>query len=230
MSLPDLSKLVAEQFAAIVTSGAIEKMIETHLSKSIDTILKEQLHSFSDFGKAVEERVTNALQVAELKNLPNYGQLVSTIIARNVDQQLHGEWAKKLESEIAAMFVKPPAEIGLDELVEKFKEHARENAFGDLADSITLHLESSSYGYWHVAMDQDDGKDKYQCDVRFQVNKEGAIFGLHLDDNDMKKQLFVGPFDAFERLIFSMYVNGTKVRIERDAGADDFDLSLHDED
>lgn len=230
MSLPDLSKVVADQFEALSASGAIEKMIETHLSESINTILKEQLRSYSDFGKGLAERVAGAIKIADVNDLPHYGQFVSGIIARNVDHQLHGEWAKKLESDIASMFVEAPAEIKLDDLIEKYKKHVRENAFSETGDSITLHLEASSYGYWAVAMDKDAGTEKYRCALRFQVNKEGEMFALHLDDEEMKKQLFVGPFDEFERLIFRMYVTGTKIRIAPHSDVHDFDLSLRNDD
>ncbi|MFM0608698.1 hypothetical protein PQR05_29630 [Paraburkholderia sediminicola] len=230
MSLPDLSKAVSDQFDAIVASGAINTMIETHLTKTIDDILKDQLRGYSDFGKAVKERVEQALQVADLKDLPNYGQFVCNIIAKNVDSQLHGAWAKKLEADVAAMFIDPPAEIALEDLIEKFKTHVRKNAFGELDHRMTLHLEESRGGYWVVAMDKERGKERYRCDLRFQINAEGGMFGLHLDGEDLKKTLFVGPFDEFERLIFRMYVQGTKVLIPSGSDVGDFDLSLHEDD
>jgi hypothetical protein len=230
MSLPDLSKAVSDHFAAIVASGAINTMIETHLTKTIDDILKEQLRGYSDFGKAVKERVEEALQVADLKDLPNYGQFVCNIIAKNVDHQLHGEWAKKLEADVAAMFIDAPAEITLEDLIEKFKKHVRDNAYGDMDHRMTLHLQESSGGYWQVAMDKSHGTEKYRCELRFQINPEGEMFCLHVDGEDLKKNLFIGPFDAFERLLFRMYVQGTKVRIESGSDAHDFNLSLHDDD
>lgn len=228
--LPDLSALVAHQFAALVASGSIEKMIETHLSKSIDEILKSELKDWSDFGKALTEKVKAALQIGSLRDLPNYGQFISTIIAKNVDSQLHGAYAKKLAEDVAAMFVEPPAEITLEQFIEDFKQHVRKNAFGETDHSMTLHIEHSNSSTV-IAMDKDSGKERYRCAIRFQVWREDQhIFGLNIGHEDMKKDLFVGPFNEFERKLFRMYVQGTKFIVEPDADRHDFDLTLHDYD
>jgi len=230
MFLPDLHKVVSDQFAAIVESGTIQTMIEKHLSESINEILKEQLRSYGAFGKTIKPLVEQALQIDDLRELPSYGQFMCNIIRKNVDQQLHGEYAKKLADDIAALFMDAPAEIAFEDLIEKFKEHTKNSAFSELDYRMTLHLEYSQYGSWYVAMDKEDGKEKYRCALRFHVNKEGEMFALTIDDSDMKKDLFIGPFNEFERLLFRMYVQGTKVRIEPHSEPHDFSLQYtHDD-
>ena len=230
MSLPDLSQAVADKFNEIVASGAIEKMLGEHLEATINTILKEQFRTYGAFGKALEPKIEEALQIADLKDLPKYGVFIQNIVRKNVDSQLHGAYMQKLESDIAELFIEPPAEYSLEQLVEDFKKHVREHAYSELDARMTLILEASSYGFWHVEMDKDEDKDKYHCAVRFAVNKEGVIYSLSIDGDDMKKDLFVGPFDSFERFLFRMYVMGTKLVIPAHTEAHDFDLSLRADD
>lgn len=229
MSLPDLSKAVAEQFAAIVESGAIQTMIEKHLSDSISTILKEQLRTYSDFGKALESKVKAALTVEDLRDLPNYGHFLSSIIAKNVDQQLHGAYAVKLAEDVATLFKDAPAEITLDAFIDLFKQHARDNPVRDLGYRITLHLKEWDSGGFVVHMDEDEDKRQHDCDLQFQVTSAGKIFALKFKDSDVAKNLFIGGMDNFERALFRMYVQGTTFRIEPGSDRQDFDLSLRDD-
>lgn len=228
--LPDLSALVAAQFSALAASGAIEKMIETQLSKTIEDVLKDQLRSYSDFGKAVRENVEAALKIGDLEKLPNYGEFVGGIIAKNVDYQLHGAWAQKLEADIKELFIDAPESITLETLVEAFKKHVCDDIYRQREDSMTLHLGETTYGSRHVYMDRESDKEKYQCAIRFLVREDGSVFALTLDDQKVGKDLFIGSLDAFERLLMRIYVIGSKVIVHPDATVDDFELSYSNDD
>lgn len=232
MSMPDLSKLVSDSFARIVASGAVEKAVENQLEKTIEGIINDQLRSHSDFGSALKEKVKAALQVNDdHMHLPSYGDLIQKIITRAVDAQVHGEYAKKLEANIASLLTEAPAEITLDKLIEDFKEYVKDRLCGDHDDRISLHIEESSSvsgGYWLVAMDKSSRKERYSCEIRFQVKPDGEIFGLQVEGADMTKKLFVGLYN-FERDLYRMYASGTKLKIEPGTSADDFSTSMRDD-
>lgn len=228
--LPDLAEIVRRQFEAVAASGVVERMVEERLTKTIEDVLKEQLRDWSDFGKALSEKVKGSLQIADMKDLPNYGQFMSNIIAKNVDRQLHGKYAAQLAKDVEELFVDAPAEITLADLIAAFKEHITKDVYREHDDEISLHMEFS-YGSWWIALDKSSGKGKYQCDMRFMVMRDtGKVFALYLDGSEIKKEIFVGPFDNFERLLMRIYVMGTKVIIEEGASEHDFDLSLRDYD
>ncbi len=227
--LPDLSTLVSQQFAALVDSGRISEMIETHLSKAVEDVLKDELRAYSKFGEAVKEKVKEALQVSALKDLPSYGEFIGNIIARNVDSQLHGAYAAKLAEDVKAMFVEPPAEITLEEFIADYKDYVRRNTYGALDPEMSLHIKRSGSSV-SVSIDRASRKEWHRCEIRFQVwFEDGRIFGLHIDGHELNKELFIGPFDEFERKLFHMYVQGTRFIVPRDADSCDFDLSLHDD-
>jgi hypothetical protein len=230
MSLPDLSKVFAEQFETIVASGAIQNMIAEQLKKTVDTVLKSQIESYSEFGNALKEKVKAALLIDDLRDLPNYGHFISGIIAKNVDQQLHGAYAAKLAEDIQTLFKDAPAEYTLEQLIEDFKKHITGRMFREHDHRMTLRLKEWDCGGFVVEMDQSANADRFSCDLSFQVNKEGEIFALKLKKSDVSKDLFIGGLDAFERAIFRMYVQGTKLVIEPGTTESDFSLYYGDDD
>ncbi|KVT92676.1 hypothetical protein WK60_13885 [Burkholderia ubonensis] len=231
MSLPDLSQAVETAFANVVASGAIEKAIEANLEATITSILKDQLKSYGDFGKQLTEKVNAAMQIdLDRMDLPTYGHFIEKVIARAVDAQLQGDVAKKIEAHMTALLADAPQEMTLEQIVADFKVHVKDRAYGgDVDHSISLHVTQTGYGYWHIAMDKDSGTDEYRCSFRIGINDAGEIYSLRIADEDVNKELFIRPAKGFERNLYRMFVSGTKIKIEPDTTAYDFDLSMYED-
>ncbi|WP_321946604.1 hypothetical protein [Paraburkholderia sp. J10-1] len=231
MTYPDLSNAVESAFANIVASGAIEKAIEAQLEKTVTAVINNNLERYGDFGKKLAEKVGAAMDIdVERMDLPSYAHFIEKIIARTVDAQLTGDVARKIEAHMAALLADAPTEITLDRLVEDFKQHVKDRAYGgDIDHEITLHVEEASYGYWYVAMDKDHSVEKYRCAFRMGVNEQGEIYSLSIGKEDVNKELFIHPARGFERDLYRMFVSGTIVRIEPGTSHHDFNLSMHDD-
>lgn len=227
-----MQKAVEAAFARIVADGAIEKAIEKQLQETISNIVSSHLREYGDFGKALKDQLGKALHVdLSRTDLPGYGDFILKIVRGQVDNHLMGEAAKKIEANLAALLADPPAEITIDKLVEDFKEHVkRRNYGGELDHEITLHVECTDYGFWHIAMDKDSGEGQYQCEVRIGVDKDGSIYQLVLGEENMDKKLFIREPSGFERDMYRAFVGGTRIVIPEGAAAYDFDKSLRDYD
>jgi hypothetical protein len=225
--MQDLQNAIAASFDKIASAGKIEEMIEKQLTETIGGIIKDSLRSYSDFGKALEEKVKAAVNV-DLRNLelPGYNDVILKIIERQVAGQLEGSIAKNVEKQISELLAPPPAEIKLSELLNEFIKSKSQDAaclcYG--RERISLHIERSDAvaGYVGIYFDEKDGVSKYSCNIQLNVTDDGSVFGIKINEHDPKKTLFVGPLFGFERRLFQLYAAGTKLIVDGDS-EDDFD-------
>lgn len=211
--MKELKQAVSDAFDKIVASGTIEQAIEKKLTETITSAIDEQLRSYSDFGKTIKDQVSKALAVdLSVAGLPTYGHLVTEIIRRRVDASLQGEFAAQLEKDIAELLAPAPAEITLEALIEEFiKEHED----GREGEKFTLLIENEGRGFAYVALDKEEGTDKYSCDYRIGVH-DGKVYTLNFGRQDVQKALFVGPLGGFEKLLFQLFSAKSKLVIPAD--------------
>jgi hypothetical protein len=217
--MQELQQAVANAFANVVAAGTIEKAIEEKLSKTITSIIDDELRSYSDFGKSLHEHVKASMAV-DFSNLglPGYNDLILKIVRRQVEAQVNATIAAQIEPQLTELLSPAPAEITLTQLIAEFIKD-RSDYHGcscDSPDQITLIVEGSESvdGYHHIYLDEEEGKSKYSCAIQIATNKESEVYSLKIDDRDPKKALFVGPLYNFERRVFQMYAAGTKLIVD----------------
>ena len=219
--MTDITKAVSDAFDRIIASGAIEKAIEENLTKTINETIRDQLRTYSEFGKKLDEAIKAAMQVDfSHLGLAGYNDLILKIVRAQVDAGINTVLAQQVEEQMNALLMPAPAEIKLSKLVADFIEHSKSDysCSCDGPTQISLHVDESSYGSRWVSMDKDEGKSQYQCSIRFGVHEEdGKIFALRIDGVEAGKTLFVGPIYNFERDLFQMYAAGTKLIIDAEA-------------
>jgi hypothetical protein len=222
--MEQLDRVVATAFSKIAESGAIEAAIEKQLTDTISSIIKEQMRSYSDFGKALEEQVKASLQVdfSTLK-LPGYNDFILKIVRAQVDANVNNQVAAQVEAQMKDLLVSAPAEITLTKLVEDFIECKPDGCSCDGSDQTTLHLDEQRHGSRWVRLDKNAHKSEYECEISFLVTVEtGKIGALRVGKREVDKTLFIGSIYGFERDLFQMYAAGTKLII--DAEPDDISL------
>ncbi len=219
--MQDLQNAVNTAFASIVQSGAIQLTIEKKLLATVESIIDNELRSYSDFGQALSKQVKSALQV-DFSNLglPGYNDLILKIIRSQVAQQLEGQLTSQVEAQMKELLAPAPSEIKLSELVADFIKHNSERYDRHQIDSegITLIVEedrSHSTVFHHVYLDKEEGKDKYQCSYQIDVI-DGRVYRVQIDRVDPDKKLFAGPFYDFGRQVFQLYAAGTKLIVDGD--------------
>ena len=221
--MEDLKTAVSTAFANVVASGAIEQAIEKQLASTIGDLIKHELREYSDFGKAIKERVQQAVCVnLGQMDLPSYNDLILQIIRRQVDGIMQSEAAQQLESNMTKLLEQAPAEITLQKLIEEFIEANKENKEGQ---DFTLLIERK-WGSTYICLDEDAGKSEYSCDFRLAIDKDGKVYSLILGAKDVAKTLFMGPFYGFERTLFQLYTAKSKVIVPADAEPHDFETSF----
>lgn len=218
-----LKNAVAAAFDKVVASGAIETAIETKLNETISSAISEHLRSYSDFGKELKEKVSQAIGI-NLKDmdLPSYGDLVLNIIRRQLDAQMESDFAKRLEANMAALLAPAPAEITVEAIIEAFIKTYGEDKAGE---DFTLLIETKHTGFTYISLDKESDTSEYSCDFRIGIHN-GEVFSLALNGDDTKKKLFIGPLRDFEKLLFQLHTAKTKVIMPADISADDYPRSF----
>ena len=225
--MEQLQQAISTAFANIAASGAIEQEIEAQLTKTVKTIITEELRSFSPFGESLKEHIAKALQVnfSEL-GLPGYNDFILKIVRNQVDAYVNNSLAIQVERQLAKLLEPAPAQIKLTELVKSFIESNAERYDCSCAHGparITLHIEPTEYGSRWVRLDKEPGKDKYECEISFLVTTEnGRVSALRIGRQDVTKTLFVGLY-GFERKLFQMHAAGTKLIID----AEEYDINTN---
>lgn len=211
--MDDLKSAVSTAFSNVVASGAIEQAIEKQLADTISSLIQAQLRDYSDFGKAIKERVQQAVCVnLDRMDLPTYNDLILQIIRRQVDGVMHSDVAKQIEANMAKLLERAPASITLEKLVEDFIDAHKEDREGQ---DFTLLIERK-YGSTYVCLDVESGKSGYQCDFRLGIGPDGDVYHLAFGGKEVSKSLFMGPFYGFERTLFQLYAAKTKLIVEAD--------------
>ena len=221
--MQELQNAVANAFANILSAGVIEQEIEERLTKTITSILDEQLRSYSDFGKALGDHVKQAMQVDfDHLGLPGYNDLILKTIRHQVNQLADDSIAKHVEEQMRELLSPAPAEIKLSQLVAEFikDKHDDYSCSCDGPERIALFVVGSRsggpVGYHNIYLDKDEDKSQYSCAIRIATDEDGRVYSLKIDEVDPKKTLFIGPLWNFERRLFQMYAAGTKLIVDGD--------------
>lgn len=217
--MDDLKSAVSTAFSNVVASGAIEQAIEKQLASTISSLIQNELREYGDFGKAIKERVQQAVGVnLDRMDLPSYNDLILQIIRRQLDGAMHSEAAKQIEANMAKLLERAPASITLEKLVEDFIDAHKEDRAGQ---DFTL-LIDRKYRTTYVCLDVESGKSEYQCDFRLGVSSDGEVYHLAFGGKEVSKSLFMGPFYGFERALFQLYSAKTKLIVAADDDAHNY--------
>lgn len=228
-----LEQVVADSFAKLIAAGTIEAAIEKKLAECVTSAIDDGMRSYGEFGKQIKEHVSKALQVNfENLTLPSYNDFILKIIRKNIEANMNSAVTAKMAQDLAEMMTPAaPESVTLEKLIAQFIKYETEEDGSNAGDKISFHLEESQHGFRYVYFDKDSNREKHRCDYRIGVDdKDGRIFTMTIDRKDISKTLFVGQLYDFERTLFQMYTAGTKLIIEQDAHADDFDLHFPERD
>ena len=218
--MDQLKEAVAAAFDKVVASGAIEEAIHKQIGAAVTAGINEHLRDYSDFGKALKAKIGTLIEVdLDTIDLPSYRQLVGDIIKKRVGAVMSAEFTEK------------PATITLQALLDEFIESKKDawNAHQLRGEKFTLNINRSENcdGYVDVSIDEDPNQGRHSsCAIHLRIRGDGEVWALSLGGADIKNKIFVGPLFNFEKRLFQMYTAKTRLIIDADAEADDFETTF----
>ena len=218
--MTDISTAVETAMANLVGSGRIEKAIEETLARTISDCIDQHMRSYSEFGKAISEKVKAAIG-ADLGriSLPEYHAIVLELVSRKLHEFIKDQGTKQFEEMLGELLEPAPPEIKLSQIVTDFKDWVADRYdYEDRSDSeITVILEEPEYSFsttrW-VYLDKDANKRKYDCEFAFLIAADGRVSAIRCKGKNAKEDLFLGGYYGFERTLFKLHVGATTVIVD----------------
>ncbi|MFH7526517.1 hypothetical protein AB2J22_13305 [Aeromonas sp. A5] len=224
---------VQDMFGAVlqqkIQSGALEQALSKYADKLIDDCAQDVLRSYSDVGKAVKDALTKAImpQIDSITDFPSYHDFVTKRLRMAAQEFYDQRLAEVLDKEIQEIMSEIPEEITLSWVLDVVRESITFCSEGDHVDEeMTLIIEGASCGYLHIYIGKESGMDKYRCEYQIDLNKDGCIYSMKIDEDDVKRKKCVGPFYGAERKLMAAYAMKSKVNLDQGECPHSYDLVI----
>lgn len=203
--MKELNDLIVARMNNMTESGAIEKMIDAQLQESVKGILKDSLRSYSDFGKAVTEKLEASLAGAVSKvSLPEYNHFISTAVVDCVSAHMSEQVVAGIQEQIGEILQPVPKEIAGEEFLSKlgrFFDHDSEGVdfedgpyilpeWGMNSDATAVYMKVEGRfkvtfydhykkGNWHIGYIEDESERHITADLGGATHAMGVIGYLY---------------------------------------------------
>ena len=185
--MKELNDLIITRMKNMTESGAIQKLIDKQLEDSVTDILKDSLRSYSDFGKAIKEKLSESLACAvETVTFPEYNKFVSDAVTECVSAHMNAEVVAGIQEQIKKVLQPVPKEItGLKFLSElgRFFDHS--------SDGVELEYGPCILPMWNMGCDDKAVymivKDRFE--VTFYDHKKNGNWRIGYIEDDSERHI-----------------------------------------
>lgn len=221
-SIDPSSATVQAMFGAVlqqkIQSGALEEALGKYADKLIDSCAEDVLKSYGDVGKAIKESLAKAItpHLEDLADFPTYHDFVAKRLRMAASNFYDQRLAEVLDRELAEIMGEMPQEIALSWVVDVVRKSIIGHGGGDhVGEYMTLIIEDSSFGYRSIYIGKEAEMEKYHCEYRLDIDKEGCIYSMKIDGDDLKTKKCAGPFYSAERKLMAAYAMKAKVTLDK---------------
>ncbi len=221
----NLSLIVQEKLDGLISSGAVDKIIETQLSKTIEKIMSDVFSEYSEFGKQLKDVFSKKLGLSlNAINVDTYSAMVCKVIEDTLNATPLAGAAEKIKKQVSQVLeLLDKKEWRLSEIISKF----RGGLFGDNR-KVKFNAEESSYGSTYIMIGEDDGIDRRhnEYDYTIYADKNKRIFsvsakGVKLDPTIEKPH-------RNEVFLMQLWANECTIIIDEDESEYECDPRYHD--
>jgi|GEM_PF-1543851 len=206
----ELTSFIMAEVQRQTSQDAMRALVEKKIGECVKDAVERAMASYGNVGKQIRDAVETSLSIGDRVDVPAYGTMVLAVLRAKMDEVLGEHINNHLASEIADILKIAPKELKLSDLVEAMIEDI--DAGERYGTHITLIAEASESvdGYWHVYLDEEEGRRKYDCAVQIAVDSNGKIYSLKCGGRDAKGTIIMGPLHGYQKMIFSAYACGSK--------------------
>ena len=203
--MKELNDLIIARMNNMTESGAIQKLIDKQLEDSVTDILKDSLRSYSDFGKAIKEKLSESLAGAvEKVTFPEYNKFISDAVVECVSSHMGAEVVAGIQEQLKGILQPVPKEITgekfLSELWDFFDHSSDGVKFDDGpyilpewsmdSDETAVYMkvedqfkvsfyDHKKSGNWYIGYIEDDSERHITADLGGATHTYGVIGYLY---------------------------------------------------
>lgn len=208
----DFLKLINAEAEKFAKSGKMETIIATEIESMAKGVIGDVFRSYGSFAKGLEKHIQDNLNVnfKEL-GIDGYNKLVLEVLKQQIEGNLMEVGKARIEEQMTELLSNVPGEVKVSELIEDFvKQNKEDEEYPDYAhENMTILVEEED-DFLYVSLDEEEGKSKYSCDVRYSIYKD-KIFSLTFGGKDVEKTVFLGNLHGFEKKLFHLWAGKATV-------------------
>ena len=213
MSIADqtLADLITAEVQRQTNSDTIKQLVEKKIGDIICSAVESSMRSYGNVGKQIEQIVADSLVINDKIDVPAYGQMVMALLRNKMDETLSTLVNERLSAEINDILQIAPKEIKITDIVQQMIDGLEmSERYGS---QITCIIEESSYSKdsYHIYLDTEEDKRKYDCSTRLYATNGGTIHSLLIDKKDASKTIVMGSLWGWEKSLFAAYCSGSKL-------------------
>lgn len=223
--MTDLAKIITDSVSAIASPEIIREKVDKAVDKLVTAIITDELRSYGEISKTIKEALKESLQVTDL-NLPSYSTMITQMLRTQIEAQVSPLIAGALAKDMEDILSLAPKTVKLSEIVEDMMENYLAYEDGTYGDIVTCIVEVSNYGSTWIYLDDTkhySRSNKYQCDCRILLSKDGTISSASFRNIDITGKrrspdggFAVGSVYGLAQKIQAYHACGTVIEVDED--------------
>lgn len=207
----DLQAIVAKTMAP----ENIAPVLEAAITKAFKSAVDDATGYRSEFSEKLKEQMKAALPHGlGISDVAKFQHVLNAEAAKAL-QGLNAETVRvAMESVVSKVMPDVPQRVKFSELMEM----ARDGFHKEKHEAFFAEFEPSSYGNGcHISFDEDENCSSWHlANFRMQFNKEGEVYSLRFDGQDLTPTKMPTVITQFESVLMCLYTGRTTLEIDMD--------------
>jgi hypothetical protein len=213
----DIQSIIESKIEEQIQSGAIEKMVETQLTKMMSGVIENALSSYEDIADSVKKIMKEKLEInLDALQLSSY----STMMVRVIEESAVGileVHKQKMKDTISSILAVPEKQNWkLSEIVNKYRGQLYENP------ELVLQIKLTDYGHtWVNIGEKQESTSRYSSnqsyDIKMIIDKKTNIISNVWYKEDVvdsrKTKIYNHSIEAW---LASLWMNSCTIEIDED--------------
>lgn len=232
-----LNESVNAQMNSIIESGFIEQTIKSQLEKTISGIVNDSLKEYSDFGKAIKEKINAVLPLAASNvELPEYNKFVADICTKTFDKLLHEQAQEQIETLLKADLGVMENKVITAQDIQNEIEKCFEPEEYEEEREISVSFEVSDYGSFYLNIKDEEKGEQIKVTLYNHSSSRNKDKIFHhvgylntcgwTGANSSKSERALNTYcvERIERFFFRLYCAQTQINLSDRDNFSDFSV------
>lgn len=234
----NLAASVNEALSTMIDGNIIKGIIEKQLEATITRIISDSMESYSDFGKAIKEKINSVIHLAASNvELPEYTKFVSSVVLDQFDKVLKEQAQEQLKNLIAKeLGVLPTGSISAQHLLDKIHESFDNDEEYQDERLISVELDNSRDNAIYIKICDKENSEEIKLSLYNHRDKGDNYYIGYIESGGWnarstktsERSFNTHCMDSVEKFLFRLYCAQTNIDMSEKRMFDDFTVGGYD--